>query len=324
MKAKSGSIVIVILSIVCVVLLIKVFHVHAGCGCEKPPPPPAEIIPNATYPGSYVRIYDIKFKTGESYVVLFDQTETTGVADVDREGRKRIKVLIPETDDVGPTTVRVLDKKSRTIKSISGYQFTLVTKPVTLHAKNGVYRYNNYKAAVDSTGTLILSFELTGITEPLNFIGRFLNEGLRINGSEDVVFYNIQGYLMTDMGSYELPYHIPGLNKVIKSSDDGSDMILYWRHEFETYAAAHEPGQPHERDPLDPDYHLDGTPCIDHDHIILKVAAHDLNGAKLSPGYIDGIQFVIGVYRENSQVFDFLSNPEEIDYDDDYDLMNVN
>jgi len=312
MKRKVDYTIFFVVSIMCLVFLIKVFHAHGGCGCEKPAPPPAAIIPDATYPGTYVRIYDDNFIPGNSYDVLFNQTETEGVAEVDREGRKRIKVMIPETDDVGPTAVKVLNN-SGIIKEISSDQFTLATKPITLYEQNGNYQYINYKAAVDSTGTLILSFDLTGITEPLNFIGKLLNKRLMIGGSEDAVFYNIQGYLMTDMGSYELPYHIPSLNKITKTSDRGSDMILYWRHEFETYAAAHEPGQPHQPDPLDPDYHLDGTPCIDHDHIILKVAARYLNNKVPSPGSIDRIQLAIGVYSDATDILDFLTNPFQVE-----------
>ena len=313
MKVKIGFSLFLALIVICIIVLVKSLPAYGGCGCQKPAPPPSEIIPNATYPGTYVRIYDDNFTPGSSYDIFFNHTETTGVADFDREGRKRVKVMIPETDDAGPTTVTVLDGTS-IIKVISRDQFTLATKPVPLYEQNGTYLYNNYKAAVDTTGTLILSFDLTGITEPLNFIGKFLNKRLMINGSEDCVFYNIQGYLMTDMGSYELPYHIPGLNKVIKSSDRGSDMIIYWRHEFETYAAAHEPGQPHERDPLDTDYHLDGTPCIDHDHIILKVATNYLNGKTLPPGSIDQIQLLIGVYSDKMDIPDFLTNPRQVEF----------
>ncbi len=323
MQEKTKFIIVSVICMFCclVLLFLKVYNANAGCGCEKPAPPPAAIIPDATYPGSYVRIYDDFLIPGRVYTVLFNQTSTTGVADIDREGRKRIKVLVPETDDIGPAIIKVIANNGMVVTVIGPAGFTIISKPVKLYEVDGIYKYTNYKCAVDLTGTLILSFDLSGITEPLNFIGKFLNKELRISGSEDVVFYNIQGYLMTDMGSFSLPHHIPGLNKITKTSDNdtGSDMVLYWRHEFATYTEAHEAGNPHERDPSDPDYHLDGTPCIDHDHIIMKVAANYRNGAIPQPGHIKNVLFSIGVYSVENDAFNFKADPDDNDFEEIYE-----
>jgi hypothetical protein len=58
--------------------------------------------------------------------------------------------------------------------------------------------------------------------------------------------------------------------------------IRYWRHEFMTWEAAHHPGgsKIQVEDPLERDYwHQDGTPHIDHDHIVIAV---DVQGISLS------------------------------------------
>ena len=53
------------------------------------------------------------------------------------------------------------------------------------------------------------------------------------------------------------------------SSD--SDVLQYSRHEFSTFYLQHEEREQHWVDGQDPNWHLDGTPHIDHDHLILAI-----------------------------------------------------
>jgi hypothetical protein len=59
------------------------------------------------------------------------------------------------------------------------------------------------------------------------------------------------------------------------SSD--SDALHYSRHEFATFFLQHAERAPHASDPLDSDWHTDGTRHIDHQHLILAITGlvHD-------------------------------------------------
>ena len=318
MKVRTPLVGFAIGVLVCITL--APLPAWAGCGCDKPPPEPGPIIPDATYPGMTVKIYDKDLVPGNTYEVGIEGVDTLSVvADTDREGKNRVVVPIPDTCRVGPTSVRVTGGDVRL--AIPSSAFTLVSKPVRLTETEGIYHIRGYRAAVDEQGRLLLSFDVSDVRNARNFVGQFLNKGLRMKSAADADFYNTQGFLMTDFATYELPYHIPGLTKRIEGKGKGSDMILYWRHEFCTWNDAHDPGAAHEMDPLDNDYHADGSRHVDHNHIILKVTGTHGNGGALKPGSIENVVFSIGVYADGNEedVFDFKANPSAADYVTDYD-----
>ena len=63
---------------------------------------------------------------------------------------------------------------------------------------------------------------------------------------------------------------MPGLYALARARTD-SDVLQYSRHEFHTHLLAHSERAPHALDPGDPNWHLDGTPHIDHDHQLLAI-----------------------------------------------------
>ena len=63
---------------------------------------------------------------------------------------------------------------------------------------------------------------------------------------------------------------------------DGN-VLWYSRHEFNTYFLQHLAGQPRSPDPSDPNWHIDGTRHVDHNHIILAIAGK-IGGAAPAAG----------------------------------------
>ena len=73
-----------------------------------------------------------------------------------------------------------------------------------------------------------------------------------------------------------------------------SDIIHYSRHEFTTYFLQHEERHPHEVDDIDPNWHLDGTPHIDHDHLILAITGQLADGSSPAAGATPPFELVLG------------------------------
>ena len=62
------------------------------------------------------------------------------------------------------------------------------------------------------------------------------------------------------------------------------DILQYSRHEFNTHFLHHEERKAHAVDPLDSNWHLDGSPHIDHDFLILSMAGELEDGSVPEPG----------------------------------------
>ncbi len=63
-----------------------------------------------------------------------------------------------------------------------------------------------------------------------------------------------------------------------------SDVLHYSRHEFASYFLGHEERAPHAVDENDPNWHLDGSRHIDHNHLILAIDGAFENGDPPAPG----------------------------------------
>jgi hypothetical protein len=89
---------------------------------------------------------------------------------------------------------------------------------------------------------------------------------------------------------------MPGLYAIESGSATASDVLQYSRHEFHTHLLAHGERGAHALDPTDPNWHLDGTPHIDHDHQILAIAGHLLNLLPPKAGATPPFDLVIETY----------------------------
>src|SRR5262249_10450956 len=111
----------------------------------------------------------------------------------------------------------------------------------------------------------------------------------------DVTFYNTQGFLMQ-----MLKTNMPGLWKITSAnSGTDSDVLVYSRHEFDTYFLQHAERQPHQI--VNDDWHLDGPGHVDHNHLILAIGGVLANGSLPVPGATPKFTLVFERYSLFSQ-----------------------
>jgi hypothetical protein len=259
---------------------------EAGCGCQKAPPELASVRPNATYPGSEVTVFGPALQSGQSYSVQF-VSGTTGASTVvntvavnrrdlaDGVYRPQLVVALPNLP-LGPTRI-VVSRAGNTVQAIGDEALTVVPAPVALSESVGTSNYPGYRAAIGRDGTFYVSLNLSGVTMPRIFRAQAKGYPL-VFTSDDVVFYNTQGFLMQLLGN-----NMPGLYSVESSNSTvDSDVLGYSRHEFNTFYLQHEERQVHEV--VDGNWHANGTRHVDHDHLILAIAGVLHNGTMPAPG----------------------------------------
>lgn len=262
----------------------------AGCGCQKPPPPPSAIRPDATYAGTTVTLFERTLQNGQTYSVTFTSGLTgqtvsvQGIAATKRDladGRLKpqLRVEVPPLP-LGPTSLHVVAIADGSVVSmIDDTAFTIIPAPLALPAQLGESSVTNFQAAVSRDGTVYLSLDVTQVELPMTFQVQAKGYPLRF-GNADVVFYNTQGFLMQT-----LTQTMPGLYTIqAASTSTDSDILRYSRHEFVSYFVQHQERQPHQLDATDPNWHLDGTAHVDHNHLVVAVAAHLSDGSIPPPG----------------------------------------
>lgn len=263
---------------------------QAGCGCEKPPPPPASVRPQVAYAGTEITLFYPDFQPGQAYTVVFTSSATGDSAMVnakaverrdlaDKQYKPQVTASLP-TLPLGPASISVYQQgQSGAVMALSDDAFTVAPLPLLIPSKIGSYRANNFQMAVSRQGVAYLTLDVTAVTNPMVF--RVWADGypLRFQG-EDVVFYNSQGYLMQLLDG-----SIPGLFTTNSANHrEESDILQYSRHEFNTFFLQHKERQTHAVDPNDPNWHADGTPHIDHDHLIVAVTGY-LGGSREGKGW---------------------------------------
>jgi hypothetical protein len=276
---------------------------QAGCGCDKPPPVLAEIRPNATYAETEVTLFHPDLQSGQDYTVTFTSGTTgesvfvetqaltrRGLAD----GQYKPQVVVPLPDmPLGPTSISVsLSGQSGALMAVTDDAFTVVPQPVVLPEEVGESSLSDFQAAVSRDGVVYLSLDVSAMQLPRTFKAQAQGYPLRFIG-EDVVFYNTQGFLMQILDG-----SIPGLFsfKPATAKDQDSDILHYSRHEFNTFYLQHAERQPHEVDPQDPNWHLDGTAHIDHDHLIVAISGYLNNGFLPESGETPPFELVLNTF----------------------------
>lgn len=261
----------------------------AGCGCLKPPPALATLRPHFTYAGTPLDLFHPSLVEGEAYRVRF--TSAAGATAVvvgtgfDRrdlaDGRLKthLRVSVPNLP-LGPAAIEVRDAKDRFVLALPDDEFTVVPDPVVLSDDLGKDKFKNQRAAIGRDGTVYLSVDLSAVTQARTLDVRAKQLPLAFE-LDDVTIHNVQGFLMQ-----RLDEPVPGL--VTFDAKDGgnkhSSTLRYFRHEFETYALAHGERGTHAVDPTDPSWHLDGTPHVDHDHLIVAIDGRWKDGVARKPG----------------------------------------
>jgi hypothetical protein len=249
----------------------------AGCGCNKPSPVPAPVRPDVTYGGTPVTLFGPGLTTGQLYDITFTPMSgtTTTVSSVpavpkrdlaDAVYKAQLIVTLPPGLPLGPAGITVKRTgQAAILLSIPDTAFTVAPQPLTVASQPGSYTYQNYRAAVGRDGSVYISLDMTGVTQPRSFKAQAKGYALRFT-KDDAAFFNIQGFLMQLANA-----PIPGLFSIAAGVSTDSDIAQYARHEFNTYFLQHAEHLPHSVDATDGNWHLDGTPHIDHDHLILVI-----------------------------------------------------
>lgn len=269
---------------------------HAGCGCDKPPPAPAPVRPSATYSGLPVTIFSSQLLVGKSYKVTFTSgisganATVTGTAvslrdQADGEYKPQLVITVPPLP-LGPTkiAVRKADRGTTTVLfSFGDSALTVAPPPIAVPQKVGDWQFPDYQAAVGRDGTLYMSLDLSGLTEPLVFDAWSVGYALRYD-SAGTTFYNTQGFLMQALVAGTTRTPVPGMFVFPATTAADSDVLHYSRHEFATYFLQHFERGVHEVDETDPNWHVDGTPHIDHNHLIVAINGKLATGSAPAPG----------------------------------------
>lgn len=260
----------------------------AGCGCEKAPPDLASVRPAATYAGAKVTIFGGQLNAGQSYTVDFVSGVTAASASVNAtavilrdlaDGTNQVQLVVTlPTLPLGPTRIDVRNAGGL-VMSLADDELTVVPVPIAISSTVGAYTYPGYRAAVGRDGTVYVTLDMSGVTQPRVIRAQALGYAMRFTAS-DVVFYNTQGFLMQ-----LLDERMPGLFSISPTNSAAdSDVLQYSRHEFNTFFLQHGERQAHALDPNDSNWHLDGSRHIDHEHLVLAIAAVLNNGYPPAPG----------------------------------------
>jgi hypothetical protein len=260
----------------------------AGCGCEKPPPVPAEIRPRATYAGAPVTLFAPALQEGRSYAVEFVAGTTGARTVVDAtavlrrdlaDGVAKVQLVLPVPSvPLGPTGVTVWDGGTP-VSAVDDDAFTVTAAPVVFSDAPTRTVLSGYRAGVSRGGVVYVALDLSQVASPLVIRAQLRGYPLRF-AADDLVFYNTQGFLMQALDGA-----MPGLfTLAAPHAPADSDVLQYSRHEFNTYFLQHAERQPHAVAADDPNWHLDGTPHIDHDHLVLALAATLADGTSPAPG----------------------------------------
>lgn len=205
-------------------------------------------------------------------------------ASLSRDDESRTRLL---PDHIGPKAVRVydaacdkLEKTTRVLADLPPSNFTVLPRPIPLVEIEGTVRYDGLDAAVGADGTLYVAFDLTNVSRPMQFFFILRDLPLRFD-VDDVIYYNRDEYnlklftsFVSDPQNYQWgPYYGPTVEASRRRKD--SQVIGYWRHEFESYKTAHLPRGTHEVD--EDGLHPDGTAHVDHEHLILAIRGHTID-----------------------------------------------
>jgi cytoskeletal protein CcmA (bactofilin family) len=270
---------------------------RAGCGCEKPPPPPASVRPAVTSPGREITLFHPDLEFGASYRVRFVSGGGAGSANVtavavlrrdlaDGSVVPQLALPLPQLP-LGPARIEVRGTAPEPLLVIDDADFTVAPPPIPILTGVDRYEFRDVRAAVGRDGTVYVALDFTDVQQARVFRAQALGYPLRFD-NEDLAFWNVQGFLMQLLGE-----RMPGLYALAGGTGRDSDRLQYSRHEFLTYLLSHEERAPHSVDPADPNWHLDGSRHVDHDHQILAIGGTLASGEQPAPGSTPPFDLVV-------------------------------
>lgn len=273
------------LAAVAIALALGAVRAHAGCGCDKPPPPRAAVRPFVAHAAQTITIFDDALALGEEYRVEFRSPDGIGdwsaararqVRDLaDRTKRTALEVGVPPLP-LGPAAITVWQGE-QVIVALADDQFTVAPDPIELHEYAETITQDGYRASVGRDGTIYVALDVAPVSAATTFVARGVGYPVRYDAG-DVVIYNDQGFLMQLLDPSE-----KGLFEIHAGAGEASDALEYWRHEFETYKREHRRDAAKGRG-AGPDWHADGTPHIDHDHLVVAIRGTLPDGSAPAPG----------------------------------------
>jgi hypothetical protein len=255
----------------CSILLAVPVPSEAGCGCDKPPPALAAVRPTFASPGDEVTLFSNELREGISYRVRFDGAPDITAVPVGRrdfgDGISKLQLVVKAPPlPPGPTKIKVeRSSGGPTIIKVEETGFTMLQPPLSLPEADVQTIAKCYRAAVGEDGTVYFPFNVGAIAKHTVFSGIGKSYPL-LFGARDVTIYNTQGVVMQLLG--------PDVSSIYSIEDTGSPNsleLLYDRHEFVTYRSEHQHEGGLGLDATDPNWHVDGTRHIDHDHLVLAI-----------------------------------------------------
>ncbi len=287
------------------IFLMRVQPAEAGCGCDHPPPVKGLVYPRFASIGSEVTLTSKKITSETKGCV---NAGFFSYQSVEGSKERSIDFEIPWTAGIGPRSMNLWDNDCWSIRwweesdyVVGGKHLTVLSHQLPVIEATGTFYYKDVVVAVDSKGAILLPFDLTDVRAPMQFFVTLHDLPLRFD-VEGINYYNKDEFDLKLFGSHvESPedYQWGAFfgASVEGSNDPGthSDIVSYWRHEFVTYADAHEVGGSHEVD--EDERHPDGTIHVDHYNLIAAMVP--TNGAELiEPGQV---KVTVEVYQVISE-----------------------
>jgi hypothetical protein len=303
-------------------LLRAVPGLAAYCGCDKPPPAAnVPVRPDFSYPGATIILFSDSFVEGRRYVVRFYHVPPAGRLGLARRRldastaalavrardqgdfnplvptatlrlRPQLRVVLPARLHYGPARIEVVDPRrgaAAPVLVIGEDQFTVIGQPIVM-SENMSNVSVPYRTGMSADGHVFFAFDMHQVRNPVVIDARFSELVLPLF-STGITGWNVQGFNVGTLAGIPNDPKF-GWRLLDAAGDDisvlgNASRLSYWRHEFFTWAAAHEPGGSKVLvdDPIDHDYwHQDGTPHFDHDHIIVAIDMSELDPMNLLHG----------------------------------------
>lgn len=283
---------------------------NGGCGCDKPPPPLATVRPFVGHFDQAITIFDDRLVPGTHYAVQFvamdgstdwSMGKAVRARDLaDRVEKAQLGVRVGNVS-LGPCALKVWDGQN-VLLAVDDAQFTVVPPPVALYDYDNTFTRPDYRTAVGRDGTFYLPVDVSQVTTATSFYGVATGFPMRFD-ARDVAIWNDQGFLMQLLDPEKsraagmspnplvlqktldnlLTNPLDTVGSLLQPGAQQSSVMTYWRHEFATYKDDHRKEESLATE-ADTNWHVAGSPHVDHDHLVIAIRGRLSDGRPLPPG----------------------------------------